>query len=456
MKYDFVRGASRRWLRVALGTALAASAAADEGRAGEASPARGDRELAQEDRIRELERQLQVVIEELADVRTQVVVPEEPELKSLYGFGPAASKIYGASRGLSIGGYGEAFYRNFVGESSDAIDAADALRLVTYFGYKFSEALVFHSEIEFEHASTSKAGEVSVEFVALDFFWNEWLNARAGLLLVPMGFVNELHEPPFFYGVNRPEVERQIIPSTWRENGVGVFGRGFGEELRYRAYVVNGFDATGYSASGLRGGRQKGSRAKADQLAFVGRLDWRPRAELLLSGSIYSGDAGQNQEIDTVAFGSVEIPDARTTLLEAHGEYRSGGLSMRGLYTRAFVDDADTLTLALRDAGEIGASEVIAEEMVGAYFEVAYDVYPWLWSHSERALEPFLRVEYLDTQDEVPSGFSRDRTLGEMIYTIGASFRPHANVVLKVDYRTRDRERGDDEEAINLGLGFAF
>ena len=168
-------------------------------------------DMAREDRIADLEAKLEVLAEELARVRTQVAVPEEPELEGLYGFGPAASKIYGVERGLSIGGYGEGIYTNFVGdESSSDLDRADFLRLVLYFGYKFTDKIVFNSEIEFEHATTSNvgngagSGSASVELATLDFFYKPWLNFRAGLQLVPVGFVNELHEPPFFYGVKRP------------------------------------------------------------------------------------------------------------------------------------------------------------------------------------------------------------------------------------------------------------
>jgi hypothetical protein len=410
-----------------------------------------EQELEQEDRIRELERQLQVVVEELARVQSQVAVPEEAELESAYGLGPGASKVYGRERGVSIGGYAEANYRNFIGDS-DAADRADFLRLVAYLGYKFTDSIVFNTEIEFEHATTGDtgngSGEVSVEFATLDFLLRDWANIRAGLVLLPMGFVNELHEPPFYFGVNRPEVERRIIPSTWRENGVGIFGTAFAETLSYRAYVVNGFNARGYGPSGLRGGRQKGNRALAEDLAFVARADWSPTPELLLGGSVYNGDAGQDQEI-AIMGADVGIPNARTTILEAHAQYRRGLFQARGLFTTAFVDDAGDLTDALLLTGDLDAGEAIAERMMGYYGELAYDVWPWLRPDSDKSLEPFVRVEFVNTQEEMPSGLSADRSEQEYIYTFGASFRPHPNVVLKADYRNRDPRQGD-------GLGLVF
>jgi hypothetical protein len=161
---------------------------------------------------------------------------------------------------------------------------------------------------------------VSVEFAALDFLWRPELNARAGLLLIPMGFINEVHEPPFFYGVQRPEVERRILPSTWRENGVGVFGQ-LGESLEYRAYALNGFNAQNFSDAGIRDGRQNGSQALAEDIAFVTRLDWTPDAVpgFLLGGAFYVGDSGQDVEV-----GGGDVPDARLWIFEGHAQYQSG------------------------------------------------------------------------------------------------------------------------------------
>jgi hypothetical protein len=107
-----------------------------------------------DDQIAELMRKVDVLTDEVATLRTQVVVPEEQELKSAYGFGPSASKIYGIERGLSLGGYGEANYINHFGGEEDR---ADALRTVIYLGYKFSDRILFNSEIEFEHATTESA-----------------------------------------------------------------------------------------------------------------------------------------------------------------------------------------------------------------------------------------------------------------------------------------------------------
>ena len=182
-------------------------------------------------RISELEkkqqRDSQVLAEEIEKTKLSSLIPEKAELKSDYGLGPAASGVYKLKQGLSLGGYAEATYRKFVSDKGSKKDQSDFLRFVMYLGYKFNDWIVFNSEIEIEHGTSSgigdtsgdKSGSVSVEFAYLDFLLREEFNPRIGMLLVPMGFVNEIHEPPYFHGVARPELERRIIPTTWRENG---------------------------------------------------------------------------------------------------------------------------------------------------------------------------------------------------------------------------------------------
>jgi hypothetical protein len=151
---------------------------------------------------------------------------------SILGFGPAAAKVYKIQQGVSIGGYGEVLYENFAAErendtASGVTDQFDALRAIVYVGYKFNDRLLFNSELEWEHGTTSQGGEASIEFAYLDYMLTPNFGFRGGLLLPPMGLVNELHEPPIFLGTTRPATEQAIIPSTWREWLWGVRpGRG--------------------------------------------------------------------------------------------------------------------------------------------------------------------------------------------------------------------------------------
>ena len=163
------------------------------------------------ERIDDLEEKVGVLAEEVGRLESIFAVPEELALVSFHGLGPAASKVYKKDSGLSIGGYGENRIRIFYNTQDDDRDNDyDALRAVLYVGYKFNENWVLNSEIEYEHAGHA----VGVEFLTVDYIWRNEVNFRAGNLLVPMGFVNEIHEPTFFYGAERPEVERTILPST--------------------------------------------------------------------------------------------------------------------------------------------------------------------------------------------------------------------------------------------------
>jgi hypothetical protein len=423
-------------------------------------------QLAQEDRIAELERTVKVLADELERTRADVTVPEEEELESKYGLGPAASKIFAAARGLSLGGYAEGNYQAIVNDSDGEQNHTDLLRAVLYVGYKFNESIVFNSEIEFEHATTeatasSGPGAVSVEFATLDYFWRDYANARAGLVLIPMGFLNQMHEPPYFLGVFRPQVERFLIPTTWSENGLGVFGQ-IGEQIDYALYLTNGLNAKGYQATGIRDGRQKGNEALAEDPAFTGRVDWTPIPGLLLGVSAFVGNAGQDQSFDVTGVPTpVKLPSTLTALWDLHAQYEWRGLHLRGLFTMTHIDDAGALTLALRPEdqggiGTIGATDVIASDLIGGYAEIGYDVLQWILPESGAALEPFFRFEYLDTQWKVPSGFSPDNANEIQVYTVGLQYTPIPNVVLKADYRNQTADAGSAPDEINLGIGLAF
>jgi hypothetical protein len=429
------------------------------------APPDPDAALSQEDRIAELERTVETLARELARTRVDVAVPEDSaSLESQWGYGPAASKVYERERGLSIGGYAEGFYTNYVSDqghgTSQTLDRSDMLRAVLYMGYRFNENLVFNSEIEFEHGTTSSTkssggGSVSVEFAALDYFWRPELNFRSGLVLLPMGFLNLVHEPPFFYGVHRPEVERVLIPSTWRENGAGIFGK-LGETIDYTIYAVNGMNAQGFNASGIRDGRQSGNRALAEDIAFVGRVDWTPMPELLFGASVYAGNSGQDQRISLAGGGSTRLPSTPTLLWDVHAQVESRGLHLRGLFTMTHLGDAGGLTDDLRAAASNPLSGAVASGMLGGYAEAAYDILPLFFPGTERYLAPFYRFEWYDTQWNMPSGYSADRSKEIMVNTVGLQFEPIPNVVLKADYRNRKAQQGQLADEVNLGFGLSF
>lgn len=404
------------------------------------------------DRTVELERRIDLLAAEIEKARTGGAT-EAPVDKGRPGFGPAAAKVYGAAKGVSIGGYGEALYQNFAsqrqdGSAADKTDSADYLRQVLYVGYKFSDRILFNSEIEFEHASTGEGaeerGEVSVEFGYLDFKLSDRVGARAGLLLVPMGLLNELHEPPIFHGARRPQVETVVIPATWFENGLGLYGDA--GPVSWRAYLVAGLNSAGFtSAAGLRDGRQSGSQSLAHDLAFTGRLDYTGVANLLVGGSVFTGKSGQGARLDGAEVG------ARVTLVEAHAQYQRRGFELRALLARGTLGDA---ALVNRSNGFTG-SESVGKAVSGWYAQAAYDVMS-LSPRGRWAVTPFVRYEKIDTQDGVPAGFSEDPATDRNLLTLGVGVKPLPNVVLKADYQREHNAARTGTNQWNLALGYLF
>ena len=291
-----------------------------------------------EQRLQNLEERQGILATEFDRLRSLFVLPEESDYKSAYGLGPAASKIYGRERGLSLGGYGQTWLQVF----EHAQDKWDYKRFILYAGFKFTEKLLLNVEIEFEHAN-----EVFVEFATIDYLYRPEANFRFGMVLMPVGFLNEIHEPPFYYGNERPVVEITIIPTTWRENGAGFFGEFAGGAVQYRLYTTTNLRADKFSSSGVRSGRQKGSKALAD-MSIVARVDATPMNGLLVGGSVVRGDTGNG-----VQFGDSK-PSVTMTMWELHAQYQYRGLHLRALYVRNTIDDTEILSAAKGD----GISEV--------------------------------------------------------------------------------------------------
>lgn len=398
---------------------------------------------AENGRLDELERRIDVLAAELERRSLGEQVAPRVITDGRYGLSPAASKVYGVEQGLSIGGYGEALYQSFDAERDDGApsgskDELDLLRAILYFGYKFDDKFVLNTEIELEHTE-----EASVEFAYLDYLWRPEANLRAGLVLIPMGLVNELHEPTVFLGARRPDVESRILPTTWRENGFGLFGE-IGP-VTYRTYLVNGFDGSGFSAAGLRGGRQKGGEALAEDFAWVGRVDVEPTPGLSFGGSLYSGGSDQALR-DPLGGGELSVD---TTIYEAHLDWRYRGLRLRALGAHAALDDVAGLNRAL---GLTGAASV-GEELEGWYVELGYDV---LAGGGGQALTPYVRFESYDTQKSVPAGFAADPANDAESVTLGLAYQPIDQLILKADYQDYDNGAGTGVDQINVALGYIF
>ena len=411
---------------------------------------------AQDDstRIAELETQIEAITRDLEELTlgTAVVNPSE---RGAFGMAPAAGKVYTINQGVSIGGYGEVLYQGYAGtkENGDASGKTaklDAYRGIIYVGYKFNDKVLFNSEIEIEHGSTGLAGSASLEFAYLDYKLTDNFGLRAGLLLVPVGITNEVHEPPVWLGTIRPRSENKIIPTTWRESGFGFFGET--DTFSYRAYLVNSLDgigggsagSKGFSSSGLRGGRQKGSKAIAENFSAVGRIDYTGTPGLMIGTSLYTGDQGHNSDLNgrEVSIG--------TTIWEGHIKYQGRGFDIQALTALASVDNADKLNemKGLTGSGSVG------EKMSGWYAQLGYDLL--FSSASEQALLPYVRYEAVNTQVDVPSGYSSSGSKDFNVTTIGLAWKPIGNTVLKTDYEIHSNASSSGINQFNVAIGWLF
>lgn len=398
----------------------------------------------------ETERKTDILASEVEKLKTQLHIPDKREYKVEYGYGPAASEVYRVNRGLSIGGYGEWAFTDY---SKDLKSTADNMRAVIYAGYKFNDWIILNNEFEFEHGTTGEGaeekGEVSVEFSYLDFMLKDYANVRAGLTLVPMGFINEIHEGPTFHGNYRPQVERVIIPTTWREIGAGVWGE-ITPGLQYRMYGMNGLNAEGFSSGGIREGRQSGSKAIAEDFAFTGRIDYdMPFAPGLLAGaSAWVGNSGQGFQYSSPQYGAQEL-NVLTQLYEGHIQWHWKGLEMRALGAVGSIGNAAQLSAA--------KGETIGSRNYGWYAEAAYNIMPWLWKDTTQYIAPFFRYESYNTLASVPTGFDDyDGLYDQWIYQGGLTYKPIENVAVKFDYRNFNSAAGSLPNQINLGVAFMY
>lgn len=399
-----------------------------------------------QDTLKEIRRQIEILTQEIENMKLGEVAERKYEAK--VGLGPAAATVYSLKKpGVSLAGYGELVYQNCSktrqnGSSSEEQDRLDYLRNVVYVGFRFSNWIAFNSEVEFEHASTGEGaeekGEVSMEFGYVDLMVSEKVNLRAGKVLVPVGILNEKHEPPTFFGTLRPRVEQYIIPTTWAGIGVGVYGD-VSPDVRYRAYVVEGLDAAKFSSDkGIRGGRQGSSNAVAQDLGLTGRIEYVGIPGSSVGASFYAGNSGQGRADTTV----------RTVLFSLHGEFAWKGLELRALYVRVNIDQADK-------AGVI-TGETIGSSMNGWYAVAGYDVMPLFSSTSTQYLAPFVQYEHLNTQASVSNGAAADKANDRSILAWGLSYKPHPNVAFKFDYRRNSNAANTGINQWNLAINYLF
>ena len=358
----------------------------------------------------------------------------------------------------SVGGYGDIQLEGTrIGKGSRDFQV-DVNRMVIFVAHSFTDAIRIYTEFEWEHAKACAdcKGEASVEQAYAEWkVLGDALGLRAGLILLPVGITNEWHEPPVFNGVNRPDVETVVIPTTWREIGLGVFGRP-ASWLRYQLYAMTALDPRALGPSGLHDGQQEGSLAGANAWSGVGRLEAEPVLGGVVGASGYVSNAGPNAKLYPAlhAREGVAVPifgwdvDAR---------FRRGGVEAKLLYTEWYLPDAGALMSSVDAMGHpyfADKSRPVPTRMRGAYVEAGYDVlHPLGLSHQ---LVPFARIEAYDTQLAVPAGTRADASRNVRALTVGLSYRPIQQIVFKTDFQRREHKAGPAQDQLNFGLGFMY
>ena len=344
-----------------------------------------------------------------------------------------------------ISGYME-LHLNKPVDGSVAPPILDFHRFVLLVNHRFSDRLRFVGELELEHAlveGLEDKGELELEQAYLDILFSPAFNVRAGMLLVPVGIINERHEPPVFHGVERPFVDTVIVPTTWFEVGAGLHGELAGR-FRYRAYVMAPLDSAEFTAAeGLRGGAQQGSEAQVRNVAWTGRLEYVGVPGLQIGTSFWRGDS------------SVTLPraDTKVGVIEMDARFRRNRFEGRAQYAHVFIGNADVLNDAL---GRLtGIDPNIARELRGFYVEGAYRVLPARFPHD---LAFFARYENFDTQFRMPPGSVPLPHLDRDAWVVGATYWLDPDVAIKTDY-SHVRSASTVLPAprtFNVGLGWWF
>jgi len=354
---------------------------------------------------------------------------------------------------LTIGGYAQIDYNQPLGNGIYKNGTLDVHRLVLMLGYKFNEKAQFITEIEFEHVK-----EVFVEQAFFQYEILPWLKFRGGLMLVPMGIINEYHEPPTFNGVERPNLDKYIVPTTWREIGAGFTGVFPSAALSYQLYVMNGFNgydgAANLSGSnGFRKGRQKGAESfmSAPNLTF--KINYFGVSGLQLGLSGYTGKTQSSMydgldKTDAAAIASADSTIVGQTIIGADARYQLGGLQLRAQVNYGVVSNSSAYN-------EYTGSDV-GSSISGWYGELAYNLF-----HSVESLKSelilFVRYEQYHTHASVEDAISLNPEYNRSDFTFGLGWKINRGAMLKLDYQVfKNKANDDSKQQINAGVAIWF
>jgi hypothetical protein len=216
-----------------------------------------------------------------------------------------------------------------------------------------------------------------------------FIGLRAGLMIVPLGLANLVPEPAMTLTVDRPLTDQLIVPSIWRELGVGIFGE-LGPGLRYQGEVLSGLDGRGFSAEApLWGGRGDGSGIAVHDAAFAGRLELVDRPPgLVIGGGGYYGNATAGLE----ALGGLHVG-----VLEADARYHRFGFDLRAEVARLYIVNSYLVNNYL---GLLGQDAVPARGR-GFYLQGGYDLLRLGGLDTKQELVMFAGYENVDARSEM-------------------------------------------------------
>jgi len=357
---------------------------------------------------------------------------------------------------LTIGAYGHVDFTKQVGDTARHNAFLDVNRLVMFMGYKFNKRTHFASEVEFEHVS-----ELYVEQAFINYHIRQWIDFRAGLMVIPMGIISEYHEPTTFNGVLRPQIDANIVPTTWREIGLGITGKFDAISLKYQLYAVNGF--SGYDgggkfsgSSGLRGGRQKGSKSYMTSPDFSAKLDYYGVPGLKIGVAGYFGESESKLYEGLWLEDSLDYAQKRADssvvgimMMGFDLRYQWKGIELRGQYILANLSNTEKYN---RFTGkDLGSA------MNGFYAELGYNLLE-TYKKTEDKLVIFARYESYDTHAGYYIDSLRNDAYNRSNITIGLGYKMSQGSVIKADYQTFSTAKDGDKPKnyINLGIGIWF
>lgn len=364
----------------------------------------------------------------------------------------AADKLLNSNQKLSIGGYAQIDYNQPIIDGQYSNGKLDVHRMILLFGYQFTDKTKFLTEVEIEHVK-----EVYVEQAFLNHEILPWLNFRGGLMLVPMGIINEYHEPPTYNGVERPNLDSKIAPTTWREIGAGFTGRIDNASLKYQLYVMNGFN--GYDdggkfrgTDGYRKGRQKGAESFMSSPTLTTKIDYYGIPGLKLGFSTYNGKSQSSlynglDKDDELGKAQADSSVIGISMLGFDARYVNGAFEARGQFNLANNSNTDEYNAF--------TGKDLGSQMLGWYLEAGYDL---LYnSDSGQRLVPFVRYEKYNTHSKTEGSLAVNKAYNRTDITMGLGWWLAPGAVLKADYQFFSNEFNDSNKGqLNLGIGIWF